>query len=381
MITELGKISIGLNKEETANVYGREIVYEKAWKDVNAEGEYCQAIEKLPINSQWKTSLIEKALEPNLNLIYKFKNVTAIIARLNKNESRAIYVTPCGHVLDHKESLDSLSQLGLIKLCNREFIRKCHEENLIHQQKGLSIWSFYANNYTHYLLDEWVHLALLPKLNISGSQIKLHDFDQSWKKEFDDLAGINTQKVTLRPNALSVISFSELIVPVNQGISSKAKMLSGIIDSKQLKNYKTKKDRDIIIIDSLKNGISRIHNLDEIISCAKIYGNATLVDLQKMSIIEKLNFFRDKANCIVICTGSSLTNCVIFKHLIYKAILLVEPWSIKDNAALYGGWAYYIDLYSKSYFVSGCEATKIPNSHMSSTIFNLNQISSILKNN
>ena len=71
-------------------------------------------------------------------------------------------------------------------------------------------------------------------------------------------------------------------------------MLSGIIDSKQLKNYKTKKDRDIIIIDSLKNGISRIHNLDEIISCAKIYGNATLVDLQKMSIIEKLNFFRDK---------------------------------------------------------------------------------------
>ena len=131
-----------------------------------------------------------------------------------------------------------------------------------------------------------MHLALLPKLNISGSQIKLHDFDQSWKKEFDDLAGINTQKVTLRPNALSVISFSELIVPVNQGISSKAKMLSAIIDSKHLKKYTEKKDRDIIIIDSFKNGISRIHNLSEIISCAKIYGNTTLVDLQKMSIIE-----------------------------------------------------------------------------------------------
>ena len=72
---------------------------------------------------------------------------------------------------------------------------------------------------------------------------------------------------------------------------------------------------------------------------------------------------------------------MIFKHLISKAILLVEPWSIKDNAALYGGWAYYIDLYSKSYFVSGVEATKIPNSHMSSTIFNINQISSILENN
>lgn len=381
MIAQLGKISIGLNKEETANVYGREIVYEKVWRDVNAEEEYCQAIAKLPINSKWKTSLKEKALEPNLNLIYKFKNVTAIIARLNKDESRAIYVTACGHVLDHKESLDSLSQLGLIKLCNREFIRKTHQENFICKRKERSIWSFYANNYTHYLLDEWVHLAILPKLNISGIQVKLDNFDQPWKKEFEDRVGISTQKVLLRPNPLSIVSFSELIIPVNRGISSKAKMLRKIIGSEGHKVDAGKKDKDIIIIDSFKNGISRINNLNEIVSCAKRYGNVTLADLQKLNIIEKIQFFRNKANCIVICTGSSLTNCVIFKNLISKAIILVEPWSIKDNAALFGGLAYYIDLYSKSYFVLGHEAVKIQNSNMSSTIFNINQLSNILKNN
>ena len=32
MITELGKISIGLNKQETANVYGREILMKKHGK-------------------------------------------------------------------------------------------------------------------------------------------------------------------------------------------------------------------------------------------------------------------------------------------------------------------------------------------------------------
>jgi len=348
-----------------------------------------EGIKRSPHKDRWKEELIEYIGRNENREIYVAKNAFLIIRRFSQYEARGMYLSNEGHILDHKESKESLIQLGLTRIVdsgdfNKKEMRKVGISYI--DIKESVIWNFFSNNYTHFMLDELAHLLILENSGYKGTMLILDKYEREWRQRWLNQIDIYNKKIFIPEESLVICKLYELIIPIYNGLISKSSYLSNKVKSLYMENIQNKKlsvkieGPRIIHIPSVKEGVSRISNFDELVKASRELGEVLIWKPEEMDTNEKYEYLNRYHGSVLVCTGSGLMNAIMYKDILAGVLILVEEWAEEDEARLYGGVAYYLSIYDKAILVRGCESYKADGVSFSQTEYDKSKYIHSLRN-
>jgi Glycosyltransferase 61 len=343
------------------------------------------AIEVLKLNLQFKEYLKNQLNNIEHTSLLELNNPTIIVYTFPSGENRHFILTANGTLLEKDNYW--LQYFNFIKYNSNKYsiYIPANIPYVVNSVKDHCLWIPDSTNYSHFLIDSLAPaLAYREYLN-QYNNITIPSFAKRpiWQNEYmEDFFAFNKLEIQApehNQNRFYILKLEKLIVPIISNTFCRVMCMKNYIQKKYSSAFFYKNNNTRIPIYLTRNDArsARIRNSNEIKNLINKY-NGIVVDPVNLTIRERVELFNRSA--IFIAEGSGTMNAFIFGGKNSHLIALGDELASYNHSFLRGGAEYSYTFGSDLTVLMGTEPQLLPGSPLSSNLYNLELMDTIIKN-
>ena len=339
-------------------------------------------LDNIPLPPQFRAEVEQDLLQDDHRTLYRLKRPTVFVLTFPHGETRHFVISESGVLLEKDDYW--LRYFSFIAKHSYEyrFNVSINERNIISSGEDF-VWCYDTANFSHFLVDALAPLAFFSQKFPDLKKLPIPQFSRtpSWQDEYMQDFGKKRfylpSELTAGQATFVVFRPKSLILPVITSTLSRSLTIREFASAESVSPAPSPNvDRIPIYLTRNDCRAARIRNSKEIHELVSCLGGFT-IDPSKLNIRQKRQLFNLPG--IFIAEGSGTTNFSVFCLNNSRQICLLDSASLLEPSFIRGGWPYFHISSSKMRFLVGTDSKKLSGSPLSSCIFDLSALKSLIQ--